>query len=114
MVARLCARVGMLGDWVLTRLSGEFVTDPSLGSSSGMFELAERRWSDRILAICSLDRSVFPRNKPCGGGISLRVLRRFPYLEREIARIDTNQAAGKVPSFTPGIRAIRPVSTLWK
>jgi autoinducer-2 kinase len=54
------AHVGMLGDWVLTRLSGEFVTDPSLGSSSGMFELAERRWSDRILTICGLDSSVFP------------------------------------------------------
>jgi autoinducer 2 (AI-2) kinase len=54
------ARVGMLGDWVLNRLSGEFVTDPSLGSSSGMFELAERLWSDRILTICGLDNSVFP------------------------------------------------------
>ena len=35
----------MLGDWILPELSGEFVTDPSLGSSSGMFELAERDWS---------------------------------------------------------------------
>jgi flavin-dependent dehydrogenase len=25
-----------------------------------------------------LDRSSFPRNKPCGGGISARVLTRFP------------------------------------
>lgn len=37
-----------------------------------------------------LDRAAFPRNKPCGGGISLRVLRRFPYLERELARIATH------------------------
>ena len=37
-----------------------------------------------------LDRAVFPRNKPCGGGISLRVLTRFPYLERELARIPTH------------------------
>jgi geranylgeranyl reductase family protein len=37
-----------------------------------------------------IDRSVFPRNKPCGGGISVRVLRRFPYLERELGRIDTH------------------------
>jgi geranylgeranyl reductase family protein len=37
-----------------------------------------------------LDRSNFPRNKPCGGGISLRVLRRFPYLERELGRIATH------------------------
>jgi autoinducer-2 kinase len=52
--------VGMLGDWILTKLSGAFVTDPSLGSSSGMFELADRDWSDRVLEICGLDRSVFP------------------------------------------------------
>jgi autoinducer 2 (AI-2) kinase len=55
------AHVGMLGDWILTRLSGEFVTDPSLGSSSGMFDLSRRDWSDRVLEICGLDRSVFPR-----------------------------------------------------
>lgn len=54
------AHVGMLGDWILKRLSGAFVTDPSLGSSSGMFELGRRDWSDRIAAICGLDRGVFP------------------------------------------------------
>jgi autoinducer 2 (AI-2) kinase len=52
--------VGMLGDWILTRLSGQFVTDPSLGSSSGMFELARRDWSERVLDLCGLRRSVFP------------------------------------------------------
>jgi len=52
--------VGMLGDWILTKLSGAFVTDPSLGSSSGMFELAERDWSEHILDLCGLDRSLFP------------------------------------------------------
>ncbi len=37
-----------------------------------------------------LDRSSFPRNKPCGGGISLRALARFPYLERALPRIATH------------------------
>ncbi len=54
------AHVGMLGDWILTRLSGEFVTDPSLGSSSGMFELAQRTWSEHVLGLCGLDPKVFP------------------------------------------------------
>jgi autoinducer-2 kinase len=54
------AHVGMLGDWILTRLTGEFVTDPSLGSSSGMFDLARREWSHRVLELCGLDPSVFP------------------------------------------------------
>jgi geranylgeranyl reductase family protein len=37
-----------------------------------------------------LDRRAFPRQKPCGGGISLRALSRFPYLERELSRIATH------------------------
>lgn len=40
-----------------------------------------------------LDRSKFPRNKPCGGGISLRVLPRFPYLEQALARIPTHRVS---------------------
>ena len=37
-----------------------------------------------------LDRAVFPRNKPCGGGISTRVLKRFPYLILALSRIVTH------------------------
>jgi geranylgeranyl reductase family protein len=36
------------------------------------------------------DRAAFPRNKPCGGGISIRVLRRFPYLQDTLGRIATH------------------------
>ena len=54
------AHVSMLGDWIVHRLSGARVTDPSLGSSSGMFELGERTWSPRIIEICELDASMFP------------------------------------------------------
>jgi autoinducer 2 (AI-2) kinase len=54
------AHVGMLADWIITRLSGEFVTDPSLGSSSAMFELARRDWSEHVIELCGLKRPVFP------------------------------------------------------
>src|SRR5919198_5686575 len=37
-----------------------------------------------------VDRSAFPRNKPCGGGISARALHRFPHLARELTRIPTH------------------------
>src|SRR5206468_7030429 len=37
-----------------------------------------------------VDRAAFPRNKPCGGGISARALHRFPYLARELARIPSH------------------------
>jgi geranylgeranyl reductase family protein len=38
-----------------------------------------------------IDRSPFPRNKPCGGGISMRALRRFAYLEEALQRIASIQ-----------------------
>jgi geranylgeranyl reductase family protein len=38
-----------------------------------------------------IDRAPFPRNKPCGGGISARVLRRFPYLANALRRIATHE-----------------------
>ena len=52
-----------------------------------------------------LDRSNFPRNKPCGGGISLRVLKRFPDLEQELGRIATHRYRG---SISKGPTASRP------
>lgn len=37
-----------------------------------------------------LDKSAFPRDKPCGGGISTRVLSRFPYLADALRNIPTS------------------------
>jgi autoinducer 2 (AI-2) kinase len=58
-VAR-AAHLTMLGDWILYRLSGCYVTDPSLGSSSGLFDLAAREWSGHLLEICGLRAAVCP------------------------------------------------------
>jgi geranylgeranyl reductase family protein len=38
-----------------------------------------------------LDRARFPRNKPCGGAISMRALRRFPHLPGALQRISTRR-----------------------
>jgi len=45
------------------------------------------------IAVRLLDRSAFPRNKPCGGGISARVLKRFPYLVRALPRIAAHRVS---------------------
>lgn len=37
-----------------------------------------------------LERARFPRNKPCGGGISMRAIPRFPYLRESLTRIATH------------------------
>ncbi len=65
-VRRRVAHVTMLSDWVLARLSGEFVTDPSCGSSSGMFDLAARTWSREIIELCEFPVDVFPPVRECG------------------------------------------------
>lgn len=40
-----------------------------------------------------VDRATFPRNKPCGGGISVRALTRFPWLAGAIDEIDVHRIA---------------------
>jgi geranylgeranyl reductase family protein len=45
---------------------------------------------DAGISTLLLDKSAFPRDKPCGGGISARVMARFPYLEPALANIPVN------------------------
>jgi autoinducer-2 kinase len=52
--------LGMLSDWIVYRLSGVQVTEPSCGSSSDMFSLADRTWSERIARICGISPAVLP------------------------------------------------------
>jgi autoinducer 2 (AI-2) kinase len=58
--------LGMLSDWILFRLSGEKSTEPSCGSSSGMFDLAKRTWSTSITNLVGLDANVLPAVVPSG------------------------------------------------
>lgn len=68
----------------MTRLSVTIVGAGPAGAT------AARRLAHAGVRVRLLDRAAFPRNKPCGGGISLRVLARFPYLEHELSRIATH------------------------
>ena len=54
------ASVGLVNDWLTRRLTGELVTDPSTGSSSGMFDLRARSWSAESLGDCELDAGMLP------------------------------------------------------
>jgi autoinducer 2 (AI-2) kinase len=59
-VLESAAAIGMLSDWVTARLCGVHVTEPSCGSSSGMFELAQRTWSPLVLGIAGLPEVAVP------------------------------------------------------
>jgi len=52
--------LGMLSDWITYRLAEVKVTEPSCGSSSGMFSLARRAWSEQIAQICGIPVTVLP------------------------------------------------------
>jgi geranylgeranyl reductase family protein len=56
-----------------------------------------------------LDKSSFPRDKPCGGGISARVMGRFPYLDSALANIPVNWVS-KVYFEAPSGIAVEYVS----
>jgi geranylgeranyl reductase family protein len=45
------------------------------------------------MRVALLDRARFPRHKPCGGALSTRVIKRFPYLERALDRIPTHRVS---------------------
>ncbi len=59
-ILRDVTSLGMLSDWIVYRLTGQHVTEPSCGSSSGMFTLSGRSWSPTIPAVCGLDPAVLP------------------------------------------------------
>ena len=54
------AMVTMLSDWVSYKLSGRFLTEPSVASSSGMFDLQKRTWSSELAALAGLDQEKLP------------------------------------------------------
>lgn len=79
----------------------------------------------RTLALAGLstllvDRAIFPRNKPCGGGISSRALIRLPWLEAALDGVDVHRlsklhlegpenAAADVDSVNPCVLLVRRV-----
>ena len=53
--------------------------------------VAARTLASAGLETLVVDRAAFPRNKPCGGGISVRALSRFPWLEPVLAGVDVHR-----------------------
>lgn len=57
---------GMLSDWVTTRLTGGFTTEPTCGSSSALFDLADRTWSDTLAEAVGISSRMLPEVVECG------------------------------------------------
>lgn len=53
-------RIGMLSDWVLTRLSGVIASDPSNAGTTGLFDLDRRDWMPDAMVQAGLRDDIFP------------------------------------------------------
>jgi autoinducer 2 (AI-2) kinase len=60
------ARIGMFNDWILYRLSGTLIVEPSNGSTTGLFDLKTRTWDKSIARRCGLRDDIFPEVRECG------------------------------------------------
>ena len=38
--------------------------------------------AEKGVSVLLLDKHTFPRDKPCGGGLPARVLKRYPYIQK--------------------------------
>jgi len=56
------AKISMIGDWILARLSGIIATDPSNAGTTGIFSLDKRNWASEMATKVGLKDDIFP---PC-------------------------------------------------
>ncbi len=56
------AKMSMISDWVLARLSGVIASDPSNAGTSGLFSLKERQYATMMAAKVGIKTDIFP---PC-------------------------------------------------
>jgi len=54
-------KVFLLEDWLLWALSGEFVTEPTIQSSSIYLDIVKKDWWQEMLDYIGVDRSMLPR-----------------------------------------------------
>ena len=54
------AHISMIGDWILAKLSGIIVTDPSNAGTTGVFSLAKRDWDASMAEKVGLKADIFP------------------------------------------------------
>ena len=52
--------IGLISDWAATRLTGEYWTEPSAGSSTALFDLKQRRWSAELFERLGIDPAICP------------------------------------------------------
>lgn len=71
-------------------MSFEFDADVIVAGAGPAGAVAAHTLARAGMRVLIVERYSLPRQKPCGGGISTRVLTRFPWLRDPLSRIPTN------------------------
>ncbi len=50
----------LISDWVIYRLSGRFVSDPSIANSSGLLNVSTRTWSNELAELFNISLEIAP------------------------------------------------------
>src|SRR5439155_15586753 len=58
---------GTVDSWVLWKLTGEHVTDPSNASRTLLYDIRERAWSDELCGLFGVPWSCLPEVRPSSG-----------------------------------------------
>lgn len=59
--------------------------------------------------VAIVEKNGISRNKVCGGGITSRILKRFPYLKKDIDAITLNEIS-EIRFYSPTLKTIRSIS----
>ncbi|MFX1453370.1 MAG: FAD-dependent oxidoreductase, partial [Promethearchaeota archaeon] len=51
-----------------------------------------------------IDKEKFPRNKPCGGALTRRVIERFPYMSKILQNIITSEKIFDGKIYSPSLK----------
>jgi len=71
--------------------AGSYDADVIVAGGGPAGAVAAARLAEAGFATIVVDRALFPRHKPCGGGVSIRALRRFPWLAAAVRDIDVHR-----------------------
>jgi glycerol kinase len=62
---------GTIDSWLIQRLSGEHVTDPSNASRTMLFDIASGRWDPELLELFAIPEATLPEVRPSCGEIAI-------------------------------------------
>ena len=60
------ARILMINDWILFRLSGEYACEPTNAAETAVYNLRTGDWEWPLIADIGLPKEIFPPIRPCG------------------------------------------------